>query len=1796
MFCAFGFSQNSPITFESGGYGSSWTFSSFENSTGIGYEKAANPFVTGINTSATVGKYTAVIAGQPWAGCETAHASGANGIGTFTFSLSNCIVKVMVYKSVISDVGLKFAEANGEAQPEVKVANTKINEWEELTFDMSGSIGKGATGIIDQMIIFPDFQARSTENVCYFDNITFSAKTTPTVSGPTTAAPTPAARPATDVISIFSGAYADLVGTNWNPNWGQSTVYSEVVIAGNATKKYTNFNYQGIDLASPIDVTGMTKLHLDVWSPDCTALKVFLVTSTGEQAVTVNPTVSGWNSIDINLSDYTVNKASVSQFKLESVTAGTTVYFDNLYFSKGIVAPPVVTGPTLPLDFEAASYTFIDFDGGAATKIANPQMNGINTSANVAQMVKGAGAMWAGSKIVLTSPVDFSTKKLFKVKVWSPVAGKKLLLKFEQTGGAGGFEKESTGVTAANTWEELSFDFTGVAGVTNLADNMVFIFDLGTPGDGSANSTYLFDDITQSVASGGTVTPPATGLNAPVTFETSEQGSTWTFTNFENGTNPLVGYEKVANPSVAGINTSATVGKFTTAVAGATWAGCQSNGIGKFTLDPTNSTVKIMVYKTVISDVALKFAIAGGGSLGEIKVPNTKVNEWEELTFDFYNQIGKLESTDIVTMMVSPDYRVRTTDNVSYFDNITFSKTLVAPPVLVCDAVLTEAQQGTFDIGYKTSFVTTGTDVLVTFELLDAKDGTVAYLWKESPFGETAMTNVPGTKKFTYNLTGQTAGNIITYACKFGYAGGQAVTKYIKYEVGSTCSGVTPPPVVGAGVTLPLDFESSSYAFVDFDGGVATKIANPHSTGINTSANVAQMVKGAGQPWGGSKIKMASPVDFSTKKLFKVKVWSPVAGKKLLLKFEKSDGTGGFEKESTGVTAANTWEELSFDFTGVAGVTNLDDNMVLIFDLGTMGDGSANSTYLFDDVSQSVVSGGSTKTQMSLPVTFDDATVDYGLIGFGGADVSTVVVDPTLASNNVAKVVKSVTAELWAGTTISAAAGLGFSGVIPFTASATKMSVRVWSPNAGIKVRLKLEEHGDNTHTVETETAVTTASGWETLEFNFATPATGTAALNLSYKYDKASIFFNFGTTGATAGEKIYYFDDVKFVTSSVATGATLPLDFESPSYTFVDFDGGVASKIANPHITGINTSANVAQMVKGAGQPWAGSKIKMASPVDFSTKKLFKVKVWSPVAGKKLLLKFEKSDGTGGFEKESTGVTSANVWEELSFDFTGVSGVSNLADNMVFIFDLGTAGDGSANSTYLFDEITQSTTVGGGNTLTQMKLPVSFDDATVDYGLIGFGGADASSVVVDPTSSANKVAKVVKSATAELWAGTTISAAAGLGFSSAIPFTATATKMSVRIWSPDAGTIVRLKVEEHVDNTHTIETETAVTTAKGWETVVFDFAKPVSGTSPLNLAYTYDKATVFFGFGTTGVQQAAEKIYYFDDVMMKADLTKPVLSYGVTAETYPLGKSIYPLTMVNTGGQVPANGFSISPVLPAGLSFDATTATISGSPSVMSLATTYTITGVNEAGSGSTTISIAVVRDLKSNNFTIETTGETCLGEKNGEINIKALESHTYVAIINDKSYEFTTNSLRVFNLAPGVYTISISVKGESYLQSFTAVVPKGSTITGKTSKSSYNKLTVVMTEGTAPYKVYLDGEVQFETPFSTFTIDVNKESLLEVKTAKLCEGTYSKNVEGILDASAAFPNPTSGSFEIAIPTNRKEVVIDLYSLTSMFISSKSYPLENGTVKLSLEGQTDGVYIAKVYLDTPSYLKIIKK
>ncbi len=323
------FAQNAPIDFEAGGFGANWTWTVFENNTNPAVEILANPDASAPNTSATAAKFTALVAGQPWAGCETLH--GAD-IGTFNLNETNSTIKIMVYKPVISDVGIKLVKPDGWSLGEIKVANTVVNEWEELTFDFAAQVTDG----YDQLVIFPDFDlaGRTQDNICYFDNISFSPATVP--GSPAEAAPTPTLAEA-NVISIFSDAYTNIGGVNLNPNWGQSTVVTEMAIEGNNTLLYTGLNYQGTEFSAQ-NVSGMTYLHIDYWTDNSTALKFFVISQT--------PTVDSdyhtfaivseqWVSVDIPLTTFpNVDLTDVFQFKVEG---NGTIYWDNFYFYSNLV-------------------------------------------------------------------------------------------------------------------------------------------------------------------------------------------------------------------------------------------------------------------------------------------------------------------------------------------------------------------------------------------------------------------------------------------------------------------------------------------------------------------------------------------------------------------------------------------------------------------------------------------------------------------------------------------------------------------------------------------------------------------------------------------------------------------------------------------------------------------------------------------------------------------------------------------------------------------------------------------------------------------------------------------------------------------------------------------------------------------------------------------------------------------------------------------------------------------------------------------------------------------------------------------------------------------------------------------------------------------------------------------------------------------------------------------------------------------------------------------------------------------
>jgi hypothetical protein len=522
-------------------------------------------------------------------------------------------------------------------------------------------------------------------------------------------------------------------------------------------------------------------------------------------------------------------------------------------------------------------------------------------------------------------------------------------------------------------------------------------------------------------------------------------------------------------------------------------------------------------------------------------------------------------------------------------------------------------------------------------------------------------------------LEGQTVNHVYaavgTYTLRVvAYSGGAATTTY------TTTVTITNP------IILPVTFESATinYAFTNFGGGVSTKITNPQINGINTSANVGRMVKNAPEVWGGSFLTLGNPIDFSANKVFRMKVYSPRAGAKVLLKVENLTNGGIFFEKEVLTSVANTWEDLAFDFRAI-NTANSYQKIVLIFDLGLVGDGSPNFTWLFDDIR--LVNQMPTSL-LNLPVTFDVPGINYEVTDFGN-NQTVAAADPANATNNVKRTTKVNGAETWAGTTI----GAGFTSRIPFTATQTQMSVRVYSPAAGIRVRLKVEDRTNNTRSVETEAMTQAANTWETLVFDFANQSGGTAAMNLSFNYDMASIFFDFGNPGTG---RVFYWDDVRFLAANTTPNyLALPIDFQSTTYpySFVNFGGATATVENNPNPSGINTSTKVGKMVKGAPEVWAGGFLELVNPINFTTLRTFKVKVHSPRIGARLLLKVENATNGGIFFEREVATTVANTWEELTFDFNTIN-LGNSYSKVVLIFDLGTAGDGSPNYTFYFDDI----------------------------------------------------------------------------------------------------------------------------------------------------------------------------------------------------------------------------------------------------------------------------------------------------------------------------------------------------------------------------------------------------------------------------------------------------------------------------------------------------------------------------
>ncbi|MEZ4911913.1 MAG: Ig-like domain-containing protein [Saprospiraceae bacterium] len=325
-------------------------------------------------------------------------------------------------KLLLVDVGADLSfEGNDNSSHEITIPASQLTKesWISIDLPLSSFSGLASRKHLAQIVI-----SGSLPNL-FVDNIYFYNDGVVPIESPSTAAPTPS-RSATDVISVFSDAYNNITGTDFNPNWGQATQVSQVNIQNNATLKYSGLNYQGVQLGSSQDVSNMQYLHIDYWTSTSSLLNVYLISpGPKETPYSLQVPSSTWQSIDIPLSAFTnVNLSEIIQLKFDG---NGTIFLDNIYFYKNNVSNEPTgpaSDPALPqadvISLFSEKYANVPVDTWR-TDWSAANLESISISGN--EVKKYTSLDFVGIETVMNQ-IDVSGMSYFSMDVWSPNADK----------------------------------------------------------------------------------------------------------------------------------------------------------------------------------------------------------------------------------------------------------------------------------------------------------------------------------------------------------------------------------------------------------------------------------------------------------------------------------------------------------------------------------------------------------------------------------------------------------------------------------------------------------------------------------------------------------------------------------------------------------------------------------------------------------------------------------------------------------------------------------------------------------------------------------------------------------------------------------------------------------------------------------------------------------------------------------------------------------------------------------------------------------------------------------------------------------------------------------------------------------------------------------------------------------------------------------------------------------------------------------------------------------------------------
>lgn len=390
-----------------------------------------------------------------------------------------------------------------------------------------------------------------------------------------------------------------------------------------------------------------------------------------------------------------------------------------------------------------------------------------------------------------------------------------------------------------------------------------------------------------------------------------------------------------------------------------------------------------------------------------------------------------------------------------------------------------------------------------------------------------------------------------------------------------------------------------------------------------------------------------------------------------------------------------------------------------------------------------------------------------------------------------------------------------------------QFSIQIYA-GAATQLLLKLEGDGE---AIERTVNIATPNVWREYTFDFSDAAAFTNIVDIILFFDP----------GVEASADTYLFDNIIASPAGDCAGTvadpTILDDFEcqrNATYGVPGFDDIMV--VANPDVSGINTSTQVAEYTDREGA-FHALVIDYNGSIDLSVNNQLCLKVWAPVTGN-LLFKIE--GGLSAAFEMGQPVEETNTWVEVCQDFSSQSGGDY--GQITLFFNAGV--DDADGDIYYLDDITL-TPAPPAEALEDFEdgANLSWTPLNGDNALHGtFDGP-----IANPDMMVNESANVGSyTRGSSNFSTLTASLPAGIDLTGN-------PQLNLDVWAPDGATTVTLQLVSALEGVKSIEV--SLNETMSWQTLNFNFEAfaDVSDFSDVN---------ILFDPNTSGTG-----LYYFDNL-----------------------------------------------------------------------------------------------------------------------------------------------------------------------------------------------------------------------------------------------------------------------------------------------------------------------------------------